>query len=41
MKGLTQIQINEMKETLMFGGYYKYDLTDRISVIAVNTIYFD
>jgi len=31
----------EMKQTFMNGGYFKYDITDKLSVLALNTLYFD
>ena len=30
----------EIKKTFMEGAYYRYDVTDRISVLALNTMYF-
>lgn len=41
MTQLTTDQKSLIKETFMEGGYYRVDLTDKISVLALNTLYFD
>ena len=33
--------MDSIKETFEYGGYYRVDLTDDISVLALNTLYFD
>jgi len=30
-----------MRETFTTAGYYRVDLNDKVSVLAMNTIYFD
>ena len=34
-------QLDSIKETFLYGGYYRVDLTDKISVLALNTLYYD
>ena len=38
---LTDEQKVSIHETFMKGGYYRVDLTDKISVLALNTLYYD
>lgn len=33
-------QLREMKRTFLKGGYYQYDVDDKLSILALNTIYF-
>lgn len=31
----------EMMNSFMDGGYYSYNLTDKLTVVAINSIYWD
>ena len=33
-------KLAEMKTTFLEGGYYRYDITDNLSLLALNTLYF-
>ena len=34
-------QLATIKETFLYGGFYGVDLTDEISVLAINTLFYD
>lgn len=40
-KMLTKEHQDHIKRTFMAGGYYRVDLTDKISILAMNTLYYD
>lgn len=33
-------RLDDIKTTFLKGGYYRYDLSDTLSVISLNTLYF-
>lgn len=38
---LKEEQIDMIRETFYEGGYYRVDLNDKVSVLAINTLYYD
>ena len=34
-------EIDEIHKTFDIGGFYRVDLNDKISVLAINTLYYD
>ena len=34
-------QLDKIKETFHYGGFYRVDLTDEVSVLAINTLFYD
>ena len=38
---LSESQIDEIHKTFDIGGFYRVDLNDKISVLAINTLYYD
>ena len=41
IKNLSRDQIDEITKTFDIGGYYRVDLNDKISVLSINTLYYD
>jgi hypothetical protein len=33
--------LSQVKNTMMTGGYYRLDIDDKLSVLALNTLYFN
>lgn len=33
-------KLDEIRETFLEGGYYRFDISDKLSVISLNSIYF-
>ena len=40
-KHLTEDQLKTIQSTFFNGGYYRVDLTDKISYLSLNTMYYD
>lgn len=41
VKHLTNLQKERIEDTFKEGGYYRLDLTDKITVLTLNTLYYD
>ena len=41
VKNLKRQQIEDILKTFKLGGYYRVDLSDKISVLSINTLYYD
>lgn len=40
-KHLSGDQLETIQSTFLKGGYYRVDLTDKVSYLALNTMYYD
>ena len=41
VKHLSEDQLRDIRKTFLKGGHYRVDLTDKISYLALNTMYYD
>lgn len=38
---MTNAQRDKIKETFLTGGYYRFDLSEKVTVLSLNSMYFD